>query len=59
MKEVIEDGFFVDPHRIVVQAALQPVRAKRAQTHGKAQEYGRDSAPVHASQFYCADSYRW
>jgi len=49
VKEVIEDGFLIYPHRIVIQTALQPVRAKRAESHRKSQQYGRRSAPVHAA----------
>ena len=45
--EVVEDRLFVDAHGIVVQAAAQPVRAKRAQDHGQRQQNGSRHAPVH------------
>ena len=45
--EVIEDGTFVNVHRILVEASAKAVGAKGSDGDGQGQEDGGDGGPVH------------
>jgi hypothetical protein len=51
MEKVVQDGLFVDSHRVVVEPALQAVRAKGAEAYCESHQNCPHSAPVHDDKF--------